>query len=175
MSEQDSHDAALETGGESTFSQADVDRIVAERLTRERDKFTKKYGDYDDLKSKASRLSELEAASQTEMERAIAKATSETEAKVRQQLLMEHAPKLAKAEFVSAAAGRVEKTTLDGFLKYADMSKFLTETGDADTKAIEAAIKELGADKPADFDGGARTTAQTTDMSSIIRRAAGVG
>lgn len=38
---------------EQTFTQADVDRIVAERLKREREKFTAKYGDYDDLKAKA--------------------------------------------------------------------------------------------------------------------------
>ncbi|MFE2912826.1 capsid assembly scaffolding protein Gp46 family protein [Kitasatospora indigofera] len=38
------------TGG--TFSQADLDRIVADRLTRERAKFA----DYDDLKAKAAQL-----------------------------------------------------------------------------------------------------------------------
>lgn len=37
------------TGGEKTFSQADVDRIVRERLGRERDRFA----DYDELKAKA--------------------------------------------------------------------------------------------------------------------------
>lgn len=48
---------------EHTFSQADVDRIVRERVKRERDK----YADYDDLKAKAStaqtaeeRIAELE-------------------------------------------------------------------------------------------------------------------
>ena len=48
---------------EQTFTQADVDRIVAERLTREREKFK----DYDDLKAKAEgaktveqKLAELE-------------------------------------------------------------------------------------------------------------------
>lgn len=38
------------TGGERTFTQADVDRIVEQRLTRERNK----YADYDELKSKAA-------------------------------------------------------------------------------------------------------------------------
>lgn len=42
---------AEETGttGEKTFTQADLDRVVRERLAREREK----YADYDDLKTKA--------------------------------------------------------------------------------------------------------------------------
>jgi hypothetical protein len=40
-------------GQEQSFTQSDVDRIVAERLKREREKVTAKYGDYDDLKVKA--------------------------------------------------------------------------------------------------------------------------
>ena len=38
---------------EQTFTQADVDRIVADRLKRERETVKAKYGDYDDLKVKA--------------------------------------------------------------------------------------------------------------------------
>lgn len=41
---------------EQTFTQADVDRIVRERVKRERDKFA----DYDDLKAKASSATTLE-------------------------------------------------------------------------------------------------------------------
>lgn len=36
-----------------TFTQADVDRIVADRLKREREATKAKYADYDDLKAKA--------------------------------------------------------------------------------------------------------------------------
>lgn len=50
-----------------TFTQADVDRIVADRLKREREKITARYSDYDDLKAKAEgaktaedRIAELE-------------------------------------------------------------------------------------------------------------------
>lgn len=49
------------------FTQADVDRIVAERLKREREATKAKYADYDDLKAKAEgaktaeeRMAELE-------------------------------------------------------------------------------------------------------------------
>lgn len=53
-----------------TFDQAAVDRIVSQRLAREREKFA----DYDDLKTKAERLAEIEAANQTELEKAQARA-----------------------------------------------------------------------------------------------------
>ena len=52
---------------DQTFTQVDVDRIVAERLKREREATKAKYADYDDLKAKAGekatadeRLAELE-------------------------------------------------------------------------------------------------------------------
>lgn len=38
---------------EQTFTQADVDRIVADRLKRERETTKAKYADYDELKTKA--------------------------------------------------------------------------------------------------------------------------
>ena len=54
-------------GGEQSFTQADVDRIVADRLKREREATKTKYADYDELKAKAEgaktaeeRISELE-------------------------------------------------------------------------------------------------------------------
>jgi hypothetical protein len=51
--------------GAKTVPQSEVDRIVKDRLARERAKFA----DYDDLKAKAARADELEAAGQTELER----------------------------------------------------------------------------------------------------------
>jgi hypothetical protein len=53
-----------------TFTQADVDKIVADRIARERAKFS----DYDDLKTKAGRLDELETASKSEAEKAAQRA-----------------------------------------------------------------------------------------------------
>lgn len=51
--------------GDAKLTQADVDRIVKDRIARERAKFA----DYDDLKAKAARADELEAAGQSELER----------------------------------------------------------------------------------------------------------
>ena len=59
-------------------SQADLDRIVSERIARERAKFA----DYDDLKAKASRFAEIEEASKTAEQKA-AERLAELEAKVK--------------------------------------------------------------------------------------------
>lgn len=53
-----------------TFTQAELDAIVSERLKRERSK----YEGYEDLKAKAAKLDELEAASKTELQKATEKA-----------------------------------------------------------------------------------------------------
>lgn len=52
---------------EKTFTQTDVDRIVRDRLARAK---TEPPADYQDLKAKAAKFDELEAANRTELERA---------------------------------------------------------------------------------------------------------
>lgn len=58
-----------ERGGQGsdgkTFTQAELDQIVADRLTRER----RKFGDYDDLKKRAAKLAEIEDAQKSEVEK----------------------------------------------------------------------------------------------------------
>lgn len=49
-----------------TFTQAELDKIVADRLGRERSK----YAGFEDLKAKAARLDELEQQNQSELEKA---------------------------------------------------------------------------------------------------------
>lgn len=73
---------AANSGGESgTYtppaSQADMDRIIADRLSRERGK----YADYDDLKAKAEKFDQAEAANLSELEKE-RKRAEELEAKV---------------------------------------------------------------------------------------------
>lgn len=55
-----------------TFTQEDVDKIVQERLSRER----AKYADYEDLKKKASAFDEAEEASKTELQKATERAAA---------------------------------------------------------------------------------------------------
>lgn len=55
---------------EKTFTQAELDQIIAERLKREREK----YPDYDSLKEKAARLDQIEEDAKSELQRAQEKA-----------------------------------------------------------------------------------------------------
>lgn len=144
---------------EKTFTQADLDQIVKDRITRERAKFA----DYDDLKKKA-------AAAMTEQERAVAEAKDAGRAEA----IAETGGRLVKAEFKAAAAGRLPN--LDQLLEDLNLAKFLGANGEPDTKAIAAAVERFGASKTPDFDGGARGgSAKTNDMNALIRRAAGLG
>lgn len=61
-------------GAEKTFTQAEVDKIVSERLQRDRNK----YSDYEDLKAKAAKFNELEESNKTELEKANEKVASLT-------------------------------------------------------------------------------------------------
>jgi len=154
----DSGSADADTG--KTFTQAELDRIVAERVNRTKAQFA----DYADLKKKATA-----ALSDTEKAVAEAKAAGAAEASAKT------GARLARAEFRAAAAGKVPPDALDGFLEYADLTKFVGADGEPDEKAIAAAVKKLtGTAGGTNYDGGARTTAgKSTDMNAMIRRQAG--
>jgi hypothetical protein len=148
---------------EKKFSQADLDRIIEDRVSRER----KKYADYGDLKKKAT-------AALSDHERAVA----EAEQRGRSEALQATGVRLARAEFRAAAAGKVDADQLDGFLEYADLRRFIDADGEPDSKAISSAIKKIsgntGTVKNGSFDAGVRTPAdKPTDMNSLIRRQAG--
>lgn len=123
--------------------------------------------------SAASELDKVRKAQMSETEKAVADAKQAGRTEAQQAV----AGRLARAEFRAAAAGRVEKDTLDGFLEYADLSKFVGDDGEPDGKAIDAVVKRLaGPQRAPDFDGGARTTAgKATDMNTLIRQKAGMG
>lgn len=57
------HDGKADDG--KTFTQGDVDKLIADRINRER----KKFADYGDLQKKAKRLSEIEDAQRSEVEK----------------------------------------------------------------------------------------------------------
>ena len=66
-----------------TFTQADVDRIVQERLAKEKGK----YADYDELKAKAAKVDELETSKKSDLDKlteqieGLKKSQTETEAR----------------------------------------------------------------------------------------------
>lgn len=52
---------------EKTFTQAEMDAIIGERLARERSK----YADYDEVKAKAAKYDEVEEANKSELQKAV--------------------------------------------------------------------------------------------------------
>ena len=150
-------------GGEAKFTQADIDRIVDQRLARERAKF----GDYDELKRKAGDYDKLSAQQQAAAD------AQKTEAQ-------RIAERLAAAERAAADAGvqllRFKVATEKQVP--ADLVEFLTAT---DEKGLRAQADKLmekgGAGRPASFDNGPRGSgsAKPTDMNALIRQAAGLG
>jgi len=126
-----------QSGGEETrvFTQAELDRIIQERLARER----QKYGDYDDLKKAKDELDALKAEQMSELEKA-QKRAADLEAE-RDQALVEANDRLIKAAFVAAAAQAGAAHPEDAFA-LADLSG--VEIGeDGQVTGVEDAVKAL--------------------------------
>lgn len=119
-------------------------------------------------------LATLRKAAMTDQERAVADAKSAALVEAAKAA----APRLVRAELRALAAeAGLAKDALDGFLEYADLSRFVGDDGEPDSKQIAAAVKRLGGaeNRSTDFDGGARGgAARPLDMSSLIRQKAGV-
>lgn len=112
-----------QTKGEETtktFTQEELDKIVADRLARERKK-AEKYSDYDDIKSKLSEQERLAEAAKKHEEEKQALA-SELE-KVRGEIQKERITN----EFIKAATGKV--AYVDAALKLVDLSTVKVEDG----------------------------------------------
>jgi phage-related minor tail protein len=125
-----------------------------------------------ELRTAQTELEKVRKAGLSEQEKAV----TEAEQRGAQNAAAKVGARLVRAEFRAAAAGQVDKDTLSAYLEDVDLSKFLDDDGEPDTKAIEARIKRLGGGKATDFDGGARTPAgKPADMNSLIRRQAGMG
>lgn len=145
-------------GGGSTWtppaSQEDFNRIISERVNRER----AKYPDYDDLKNKATQFDQLTASQQTELQR-------------------EQAARQAAEQTAQAASSELARAR--AALKYKLADEDLDLLGTGTPEEIDARAKRLSerlAPPPPEFDGGARRTAGGgKDMNTIIRKAAGLG
>jgi hypothetical protein len=133
-----------------TFTQDDLDKIVADRIARER----KKYGDYDDLKTKLSefekqaeerRLAEL---SEKERLEEIAKKHESEKLTLAQQLdEMRSAIQREKVvnEFIKIATSN-NIQYIDDALKLADLSAVVIEDGKV--VGVEDVVKSLVDNKP---------------------------
>lgn len=126
----------------AALTQADVDRIVKDRVARERSKFA----DYDDLKSKASKLDEIETANATEQEKAVKTARDEATQAERERsntvLVRAEARALAAEANFQDPRDAVAMLEAEGHLK--DIK--VDDQGDVDTEALKAKIAEV-ADK----------------------------
>lgn len=161
MSENENNGAQNDGGNDGAkpwtppASQEEFNRIIGERVTRERSKFA----DYSDLKNKASQFDQLTASQQTELQRA------EARAQTAEQTAQQNAADLARTR--AALKYKLSEEDLD----------LLPTTGTAEE--IDARAKRLSerlAPPPPNFDGGGRSTAQTgQNMNQIIRKAAGLG
>lgn len=126
-----------------------------------------------DNSAKARDLEKRQQASMTEAERAVA----EAEVRGRTAAATAYGQRLARTEFDALAGRRNPDYDTASALEFVDLSRFLTEDGEPDSRAIKAAVERLvpTAGAPS-FDGGTRTTAAPKgDMSSMIRKAAGLG
>lgn len=184
MSEEESNNdtsasSASADGKGAGFTQADVDRIVQERIARERAKFA----GYDELKARAAKADELEQAQLTELDRertktaALEKQLTESESKT-----SDHARRLAVFQAAAAPIKLGDREVR--FTNPTDALAFLPADLDAsDSKAVGAALQNVLNERPylaanpvvaTSFDGGARTTsAAPQDMNDVIRRSAG--
>ncbi|MFD1135587.1 phage scaffolding protein [Paenibacillus urinalis] len=136
-----------------TFTQDEVDRLITDRLSRER----KKYGDYDDLKTKLTEFeqaeeerkkAEMSAHERLEAEKAEAlKAADEAKAE-RDQALTAANQRLIKAEFRALARElNVRKDAIDDALKLADLSA-VTVDDEGNAVGVEDVVKALIENKP---------------------------
>lgn len=126
-------------GGQPSFTQADLERKIAERLAQER----KKYSDYGDLKKKASEFDKLAEQQKTDLQKAVEAARAEGRTEVQQKVN----DRLLKAEVRALATGKLADPA--DALRLLDLSQFeVSDDGETDGKAIEAAIGDLIKNKP---------------------------
>jgi hypothetical protein len=124
-----------------TFTQDDVNRIVADRVARTQQKFA----DYDQLKSAAAELDKVRDASRSDLERAVEAARKEG-AQVATQAANS---RLVKAEARALAAGAKFRDPSDAVAFLGDLSSVkVTADGDVDTASLEKALADLAKAKP---------------------------
>lgn len=141
-------DAGNDAGGGDegkTFTQAELDRIVEQRLKRERGKFS----DYDDLKAKAEQLDELEAENRSDVENATTRAEQAEKraaAAERRALVLEVA---TERGLTADQAKRLQGDSRDELEADADelLNLFSPAGGDADDENDEDGDEDDG-DKP---------------------------
>jgi len=121
----------------------------------------------------ATAMEKSQRATMTEAERQV----SEAKAAGRSEAVTEFGKRLARTEFDAVAGRRNPDFDTKSALEWVDLSRFVGEDGEPDSKAIKAAVERLvpeAVSGPPSFDGGARTpAAPAKDMNDLLRRATG--
>lgn len=127
-------------------------------------------------KAAEAELAKLREASMSDQEKAVAQARREADEAARVDERGKAGSRLVAAEFRAALAGRLDDKRLPDVIGRLDHRQFLTEDGEVDEKAVRAFADALAPARPPSFDGGARGggAGSTTDMNTLIRRAAGI-
>lgn len=177
-------EATPETGTEATegqqggtwtppASQAELDRLIAERLSRQKAQFSKQLEGVEELRAKAAKFDEAEEARKS-TEQKLHEAAQAAEA--RAQAAVDRA---VRAEVKAIATGEFAEPG-DAHLYLGDLSRFVTKNGDVDSAAIEEALKEVEKTRPhlvaharTDVGLGARGGTSAPDMNNLLRQAAG--
>jgi hypothetical protein len=156
---------------DKTFTQAELDRVVEERLARER----KKFEGFDDIKARAEKFDELEAKNQSALEKAQTKA--EKAEKERDEAVQRANQTLVRAAVVAEAAkqGAVDADAVVALLP----GDQVTIGDDGQVTGAEQAVKGLleakqwlvGNTPTPPGDGGARTPVPPKDLDEQIREA----
>lgn len=128
----------------ATFAQSDVDRIVADRLAREK----AKYADYDEVKKRAEQWDSFVAESASEQEKALAAARKETEDATWVKARDEFGGRLVEASITAAATGRLAPSALTALLAGVDKGVFLDPKGEVDTTRVAAFIDGISPPPP---------------------------
>lgn len=131
---------AEKTEDGKTFTQAEMDKIIAARVQRE----AGKYADYDQLKSSHAELEKIKAANATDLEKAVAAAKaegiSEVTARVNSRLVKSEARAIAAGAHFHNPADAVGLVDLSGIK--------VSDDGDVDADAIKALITDLAKERP---------------------------
>jgi len=122
---------------------------------RKHEDVAKQRSDYDQLKTQ---LEQIQSASQTEAEKALAEARRDERSKAEQETTARYSALLVGAKFEAALAGKRTPEQITGLLEGLDHTKFLTPTGEVDTDKVSnfaAGLAPAGSSWP-DMGGGNR-------------------
>lgn len=145
-----------DTEPQKTFTQEELDKIVADRIARERKKYDK-FSDYDELKKKAEeyekaederKKAEMTAQERLEAEKAEAQRKAQEAEEAAQRAMTAANQRLVKSEFkLLAKEAGIRADALEDAFKLADVSG-VTVDEDGNVDGVKAVIESLIAGKP---------------------------